>query len=52
MAAFHQSGIHIKINDIVIGCREAKENAREVVAIEFAVPVAASFDTHTRTKYL
>jgi hypothetical protein len=52
VAAFHQPGIHIKINDIVIGCREAKENTREVVAIEFAAPVAASFDTHTRTENL
>ena len=52
VAAFHQPGIHVKIKDIVIGCREAKENTREVVAIEFAAPVAASFDTHTRTEYL
>jgi len=52
MAAFHQSGIHIEINDVVISCCEAKENTGKVIAIEFAVPVTASFDTHTGTKYL
>ena len=52
VAAFHQAGIQVKINDIVIGCSEAKENTCEVVAIEFAAPVSASFDTHTRTEDL
>jgi hypothetical protein len=52
VAAFHQPGIHIKIKDIVISCREAKENTGEVVTVEFAAPVSASFDTYTRAEYL
>ena len=45
VTAFHKASFEVKIEDVVIGGGEAKENAGEVIAIKFAASVTATFDT-------
>ena len=46
VTAFHKARFRVKVEDVVIGGSEAKENAGEVIAIKFAAFVTATFDTH------
>ncbi len=51
VAAFHKTGVQIKVADIVIGCSKSKEDASEVVGIKLSAPVTTTLDTHLQAKH-
>jgi hypothetical protein len=47
MAAFYKARVQVEVEDVVVGGSEAEEDASEVIAIQFAISVTATLDTHT-----
>jgi len=43
MAAFHKTCVNVKIKNVVVSRCIAKENATEVVTVEFAASIACPF---------
>jgi hypothetical protein len=50
VARLDDTGGCVEVDDVLVGCCVAKEDACEVVVVKFTAPCAHAFDTHTRTK--
>ena len=46
VTVFHYTGVQMKAADVVVCCSEAKEDASEIIAIQFPASVTAALDAH------
>jgi hypothetical protein len=50
MAALHQTCVDVKIKNVLVSRSVSKENATEVVLVEFAASIASPFDADSGAK--